>query len=172
MGARHFGARVARLEDPALLTGRGRFVDDIRLAGALHACFVRSPYPHAKVRAIDASAARAMPGVHAVLTADDLPVRMARSQIPMLVPNPSIATPRTQLALARREVCYVGQTIAVAIADNRYLAEDATAAVNVDFEILPAANGCREAAAPHAPPAHNDLTSNVAAVVAMSYGEV
>ena len=120
MGARHFGARVPRLEDPALLTGRGRFVDDIRLAGALHACFVRSPYAHAKVRAIDASAARAMPGVHAVLTADDLPVRMARSQIPMLVPNPSIATPRTQLALARREVCYVGQTIAVAIADNRF----------------------------------------------------
>ena len=67
MGARHFGARVPRLEDPALLTGRGRFVDDIRLAGALHACFVRSPYAHAKVHAIDASAARAMPGVHAVL---------------------------------------------------------------------------------------------------------
>jgi carbon-monoxide dehydrogenase large subunit len=137
MGARHFGARVARLEDPALLTGRGRFVDDIRLAGALHACFVRSPYSHAKVRTIDATAARAMRGVHAVLTVDDLPARMARSQIPMLVPNPSIATPRTQLALARREVCYVGQTIAVAIADNRYLAEDAAAAVDVDFEFCP-----------------------------------
>src|SRR5947208_2182937 len=80
MGARHFGARIARLEDPALLTGRGRFVDDIRLAGALHACFVRSPYAHAKIRSLDAFAARAMPGVHAVLTADDLPARMARSQ--------------------------------------------------------------------------------------------
>ena len=125
MGAKHFGARVARLEDPTLLTGRGRFVDDIRLAGALHACFVRSPHAHAAIRSIDASAARAMPGVHAVLTADDLPPRMASSQIPMLVPNPSIKTPRTQLALARREVCYVGQTVAVAIADNRYLAEDA-----------------------------------------------
>jgi carbon-monoxide dehydrogenase large subunit len=172
MGARHFGARVARLEDPALLTGRGRFVDDIRLAGALHACFVRSPYSHAKVRTIDATAARAMRGVHAVLTVDDLPARMARSQIPMLVPNPSIATPRTQLALARREVCYVGQTIAVAIADNRYLAEDAAAAVDVDFEILPAVSNCREAAAPHAPSVHSDLTTNVAAVVAMSYGDV
>src|SRR5262245_39406492 len=136
MGARHFGARVARLEDPALLTGRGRFVDDIRPAGALHACFVRSPHAHAKIRAIDTSAARDLPGVHAVLTADDLPARMARSQIPMLVPNPSIATPRTQLALARREVCYVGQTIAVAIADNRYLAEDAAAAVNVRIRDL------------------------------------
>jgi carbon-monoxide dehydrogenase large subunit len=172
MGARHFGARIARLEDPALLTGRGRFVDDIRLAGALHACFVRSPYAHAKIRSLDAFAARAMPGVHAVLTADDLPARMARSQIPMLVPNPSITAPRTQLALARREVCYVGQTIAVAIADNRYLAEDAAAAVNVDFETLPVVSDCREAARPDAPPAHSDLASNVAAVVAMSYGDV
>src|SRR5258707_4752847 len=172
MGARHFGARIARLEDPALLTGRGRFVDDIRLAGAMHACFVRSPYAHGKIRSLDAFAAGAMPGVHAVLTADDLPARMARSQIPMLVPNPSITAPRTQLALARREVCYVGQTIAVAIADNRYLAEDAAAAVNVDFETLPVVSDCREAARPDAPPAHSDLASNVAAVVAMSYGDV
>src|SRR5262249_35039771 len=70
------------------------------------------------------------------------------------------------------EVCYVGQTIAVAIADNRYLAEDAAAAVDLDYEILPAVSECREAAAPHAPPAHSDLTTNVAAVVAMSYGDV
>jgi len=172
MGAKHFGARVARLEDPALLTGRGRFVDDIRLVGTLHACFVRSPHAHAKIRSIEASAARAMPGVHAVLTADDLPPRMARAQIPMLVPNPSIATPRTQLALARREVCYVGQTIAVAIAENRYLAEDAAAAVKIDFEVLPAVSDCRDAAMPDAPSVHSDLTTNIAAVVPMSYGDV
>src|SRR5947199_3241081 len=159
MGARHFGARVARLEDPALLTGRGRFVDDIRLAGALHACFVRSPHAHAAIRSIDASAARAMPGVHAVLTADDLPPRMASGQIPMLVPNPSIKTPRTQLALARREVCYVGQTIAVVIADDRYLAEDAAAAVAVDFDVLAAVSDCRDAANPDAISAHSDLAS-------------
>ena len=73
MGAKHFGARVKRLEDPALLVGRGRFVDDIPLPGTLHACFVRSPHSHARVRSIDASAALAQPGVHAVLTAADLP---------------------------------------------------------------------------------------------------
>jgi carbon-monoxide dehydrogenase large subunit len=172
MGAKHFGARVARLEDPALLTGRGRFVDDIKLAGALHACFVRSPHAHARIRAIDAAAARAMPGVHAVLTTDDLPARMAGSQIPMLVPNPSIKTPRTQLALARHEVCYVGQTIAVAIAADRYLAEDAAAAVRVDFELLPAVSDCRDAAKPGAPCAHGDLATNVAAVVPIGYGDV
>src|ERR1700724_2116754 len=129
MGAKHFGARVARLEDKPLLTGQANFVSDIRLPGMLHACFVRSPHAHAKIRSIDASAASAMPAVHAVLTAHDLPARMAVSQIPMLVPNPSIKTPRTQLPLARSEVCYVGQAIAVVIADNRYLAEDAAAAL-------------------------------------------
>ena len=171
MGAKHFGARVARLEDPALLTGRGRYVDDVMLPGTLHACFVRSPHAHARIKSIDAAAARAMPGVHAVLTADDLPPRMATGQIPMLVPNPSIKTPRTQLALARHEVCYVGQTIAVVIADDRYLAEDAAAAVKVDFDVLPAVSDACEAARADAPRAHSDLAGNIAAVVPMSYGD-
>jgi carbon-monoxide dehydrogenase large subunit len=172
MGAKHFGARVARLEDPALLTGRARFVDDIKLSGCLEACFVRSPHPHAKIRGIDASQARTLPGVVAVLTADDLPPRMANGQIPMLVPNPAIATPRTQLALARHEACYVGQTVAVVIADTRYRAEDAAAAVAVDYEVLPSVSDCREAAQPGAPRVHSDLASNVAAFVPMGYGDV
>src|SRR5262249_37761690 len=172
MGAKQFGARVARLEDRPLLTGRGHFVDDIALPGTLHACFVRSPHAHAEIRAIDAAVARAMPGVHAVLTAADLPPRMATGQIPMLVPNPSIRTPRTQLALARDEVCYVGQTIAVAIADSRYLAEDAAAAVAIEFEVLPAGGDARDAARPGAARVHSDLADNIAAVVPMSYGDV
>src|SRR5439155_9776434 len=134
MGAKHFGARITRLEDPALLTGRGQFVDDMNLPGALHAVFVRSPHAHARFRKIDSAAARAMPGIHAVLTADDMPPRIATGQIPMLVPNPAIRTPRTQIALARDEVCYVGQTVAVVIADSRHLAEDAASAVEIDYE--------------------------------------
>jgi carbon-monoxide dehydrogenase large subunit len=172
MGAKHFGARVARLEDPALLTGRGRFVDDIKLPGLLHACFVRSPHAHARIRAINTAMARAMPGVSAVLTADDLPASMATSQIPMLVPNPSIKTPRTQLALARHEVCYVGQTIAVAIAADRYRAEDAAAAVAVDYEVLPAVSDGRDAARAGAVRAHSDVASNIAAIVPIAYGDV
>ena len=142
------------------------------LPGTLEACFVRSPHPHARIRAIDTSAARAMPGVHAVLTADDLPPRMATGQIPMLVPNPAIKTPRTQLALARNEVCYVGQTVAVVIADDRYLAEDAAAAVAVDYDVLPSVSDCRDAVKPDAPRAHSDLAGNIAAFVPMSYGDV
>src|ERR1700691_2853618 len=127
MGAKHIGARVKRLEDPALLSGRGRFVDDVKLPGALHACFVRSPHAHAKLVSIDSKAVMVMPGVHAVVTADDLPEPMRREVIPMLVRNPALKAPRTQTALAFDEVCYVGQPIAVVIADTRYIAEDAAA---------------------------------------------
>ena len=81
MGAKHFGARITRLEDPALLTGRGQFVDDMSLPGALHAAFVRSPHGHARIRGIDGAAARAMPGVHAVFTASDMPPRIDRKSV-------------------------------------------------------------------------------------------
>ena len=151
MGAKQFGARVPRVEDPALLTGRARFVDDIKLPGLLHAAFVRSPHAHARIVAIDTAAALAMPGVHAVLTADDMPGRLATEPLPTPVPNPAITAMRTQHALARHEVCYVGEAIAVVIAENRYLAEDAAAAVAVDYEPLPAVSDCRDALAPGAP---------------------
>ncbi len=172
MGAKHFGARITRLEDPALLTGRGQFVDDLSLPGTLHASFVRSPHAHARFGKIDTAAARAMPGVHAVFTANDMPARIATNQIPMLVPNPAIRTPRTQIALARDEVCYVGQTVAVVIADSRHLAEDAAAAVEIDYEPLPAVSDARDALKQGATRVHADLASNVAAFVPMSYGDV
>ena len=129
MGARHFGARVKRLEDPALLTGHGRFVDDVKLPGALSACFVRSPHAHARIRSIDAAPALAIPGVHAVLTAADLPEPMRTERIPNLMGNPAVKIMRTQYALARDEVCYVGEAVVVVIAESRYLAEDAAAGI-------------------------------------------
>ena len=172
MGAKHFGARVARFEDPALLAGRGRFVDDIELPGALNACFVRSPHGHAKIGAIDVAAALAMTGVHAVLTADDLPEPMRTDRIPNLMANPAIRIMRTQHSLARDEVCYVGQAVAVVIADSRYEAEDAAAMVAVDYDILPAVEDCREAVKPGTPSAHADVADNVAAALKMEYGDV
>ena len=172
MGARQFGARVPRVEDPALLTGRARFVDDVKLPGTLHAAFVRSPHAHARIGAIDTAAALAMPGVHAVLTAHDMPGRLATEPLPMPVPNAAITALRTQHALARGEVCYVGEAIAVVVADNRYLAEDAAAAVAVDYEALPAVSDCRDALAASAPRSHSDLATNVAAFIPMAYGDV
>src|SRR5262249_49333854 len=172
MGAKQFGARVKRLEDPALLTGHGRFVDDVKLAGTLEACFVRSPHAHAKIPAIDTMAARALPGVHAVLIADDLPRAMATQPIPMILPVLGIAAFRTQYCLARGEVSYAGQTVALVIADSRYVAEDAAALVAVDYEVLPAVSDCRDALKPGAAAVHSDLTSNLASSIPMAYGDV
>src|SRR5260370_17539537 len=78
-----FGARTARVEDPALLTGKGRFIDDIALPGTLSAVFVRSPHAHATVNSIDTRAARAAPGVHAVFTLDDLMPHLSSDRTPL-----------------------------------------------------------------------------------------
>ncbi len=96
-----FGAAVKRKEDPALLTGRGHFVDDLRLPGTLHAAFVRSAHAHAKIRGIDASAARALSGVHLVLTHADLP-EPVQKPFSLLVPNPAITQLFMPGALVRR----------------------------------------------------------------------
>jgi aerobic carbon-monoxide dehydrogenase large subunit len=172
MGAKHFGARVTRLEDPALLAGHGRFVDDVKLPGVLHACFIRSQHAHAKLRGFDARAASILPGVHAIITAEDLPDTMRDQPLPLLLPNPSLTTTRTQLALAREEVTYVGQPVAVVIADSRYIAEDAAAALIVQYDLLPAAADCRAAAEEGAPRAHSDLSSNIASTFRLAYGDI
>ncbi len=171
MGVKAFGARVARFEDPALLSGRGRFVDDIAPPDALHACFVRSPHAHARIRGIGRDAALAMPGVHAVLAAADLPAPMNRERIPNLMPNPAIRIMRLQHALAVDEVCFVGEAVAMVVAESRYQAEDAAALIEVDYEILPVAEDPRRSIEPGAPTAHSDLADNVACELRSEYGD-
>ncbi|MBO0712966.1 MAG: xanthine dehydrogenase family protein molybdopterin-binding subunit, partial [Acetobacteraceae bacterium] len=138
MGAKWFGASVKRKEDPALLTGRGRFVDDIHLPGMLEVAVLRSPHAHAAIRSIDKGRALALPGAHAVFTHADLPESMRRQAVPLLVPSPAIKQPLMPYCLARDEACFVGEPIALVIAESRYIAEDAAALVDIDFEVLPA----------------------------------
>src|SRR5262249_23750627 len=104
-----FGASIKRKEDPAFLTGRGRYVDDIKLPGMLHATVLRSPHPHAAIRGIDKSAALALPGVHAVVIHTDLPEVMQQRTVPLLVPSPTIKQPLMPFCLAKDEVCFVGE---------------------------------------------------------------
>jgi carbon-monoxide dehydrogenase large subunit len=172
MGAKHLGARVKRLEDPSLLSGRGRFVDDVKVANALHACFVRSTYAHAKIQAVDSTAALAMPGVYAVIAANDLPEPMRSQPMAMLLPNPAISEVCTQHVLARDEVFYVGQAIAVVVADTRYIAEDAAAAVVVQYDVMPAVGDCRGGVAEGAALANSELDTNVAANFRLAYGNI
>ncbi|HEX3487062.1 MAG TPA: hypothetical protein VHT51_18550, partial [Micropepsaceae bacterium] len=166
---KYFGAAVKRTEDPALVTGRGHYVDDIRLPGTLHAAFVRSAHAHARINGIDAAAARALPGVHLVLTYADLP-EAAQRPLTLLVPNPAITQLFTPMVLAHNEVCYVGEPIAMVVADTRYIAEDAANLVEVDYDILPAVSDCMDALVPGAPVVHKGTPSNIAARIPFSHG--
>jgi carbon-monoxide dehydrogenase large subunit len=165
-----FGAPVKRTEDPALLTGRGHYVDDIRLAGTLHACFVRSTHAHAKIRAIDTTAARALSGVHLVLTYADLP-EPAQRPLTLFVPNPAITQLFTPQVLVKEEACYVGEPIAMVVADTRHLAEDAASLVELDYEPLAAVSDCLAAIDPSAPRVHAGTPSNIAARIPFNHGD-
>ncbi|HEV2359215.1 MAG TPA: xanthine dehydrogenase family protein molybdopterin-binding subunit [bacterium] len=153
----YVGTPLRRREDHRLLTGASRFLDDIRLPGMVHAAIVRSPYAHARVVRLDAETARAMPGVVAVLTAHDLGSPVPR--IPAAPVFPGVA-PTTHPLLADQTVRYVGQPVAVVVADNRYTAEDAAEAVRVEYEALPAVVDVDAALAPGAPVLHASLGGN------------
>src|ERR1700730_480888 len=165
------GSRVARIEDEALLRGRGRFVDDIVVPGVLHVAFVRSPHAHALIRSVSKSVALSAPGVHAVLTLDDLAAVLAQRR---MLRHSNSGTPLERVwpfALADGEVSYVGETVALVVADDRYLAEDAAALVEVDYETLPAAADCRKAVLSDAPAVRRELKSNTIASYRVAYGD-
>jgi len=139
------GTRVLRVEDPAFLTRGAVYTDDLvdeRLAGAVHATFVRSPVAHARIAGIDPSAATAAPGVVAVLTADDL--GDVPDQKPMM---PMYPAGMTQSLLARGVVRFVGEPVAVVLTEDRWSGEDAAELVAVDYEPLPAVVDLRDALA-------------------------
>src|SRR4029079_5168808 len=128
-------ARVPRTEDPPLLRGERRYIDDIVVPGTLHAAFVRSPHPHAAIRSVGKDAALALPGVHAVLTLDDLASVMAQRR---MMRHSNSGTPLDRMwcfAPADGGWSFGGEPVAVVIADSRYIGEDAAALVDVDYDI-------------------------------------
>ena len=162
------GAPLARLGAEPLLTGRGRFVADVRAAGALDAVVLRARHAHARLVRIDARRALAMPGVHAVLTAADVP---AGAIIPNRVPVPDGAPRYLQPAIARDVVRYAGEPVAVVVAEGRYLAEDALETVDVEYAPLPVAASVDAALAPGAPRLFPATDSNNVAVIRMRVGD-
>jgi carbon-monoxide dehydrogenase large subunit len=170
--AKYIGQPVKRIEDRPLLTGAGRFIADLRFPDMLEAAFVRSPHAHAGIRGIDVSAARRHPGVHAVFTLADLSPLLSSERLPLQFRTAQLPPDITPLVLAKDEVSFVGEAVAVVIAQSRYNAEDAAALVAVDYEPLPAVSDCREAIAPGAPRAHRARTSNVLIEFRQSYGDV
>jgi len=152
------------------LRGGGRFVDDIASPGVLSAAFARGPHPHALIRGVALGAARALPGVVAVLTLDDLaPVLKQRRMM-------RISNSGTQLeqswpfALADGEVSFVGEPVAIVVAADRYVAEDAAALVAIEYDVLPAATDCRTAA--RAPGVRRALSSNEVISYRVGFGDI
>ena len=144
----YIGQALPRKEDYRLLTGQGRYIDDIEIPGALHACFVRSPHAHARITSIDISAAMQMPGVIAVLTGRDLANWTTRAR---MAPPIEGLRPMEMDTLPVDKVRFQGDPVACVIAQDRYLAEDAAEQVQVDYEPLPAVTSMWQAMAPGAP---------------------
>lgn len=166
------GDSIKRLEDPDLLRGRGRFIDDLALPDMLHAAFVRSVHAHALIRHVDTAAARALDGVHAVYTLAELRPHLRTERLVVGLPSPSYKQDVNRPVLATDEVVHVGEPIAIIVAASRYLAEDAAALVVVDYEPLPAAADCRAALQTDAPRVHRAGTHNLLAEIEMQFGEV
>ena len=163
MGENGIGARLARKEDPRFLVGKGNYVDDINRHGQAYAAFVRSPYAHANIKSVDTSAAAAAPGVLAVFTGDDI----AADNVGPLIcgwaitskdGSPMNMPPHT--VLAQGKVTYVGDHVAMVVADTQAQARDAAELVNVDYEELPAVVSTGDADAAGAAQIHEVAASN------------
>jgi carbon-monoxide dehydrogenase large subunit len=178
MGAKYFGAAVRRREDPRFLRGEARFVDDVTLPGLLHAAVLRSPHAHARLARLDVTAARARPGVAGVFTFADLAEWM--KPLPLFgAPPAGLAAVVTfdirqapQYALIRERARYVGEAVAMVVADSPARAEDAVAAIAAEWEPLPAAVDMLAAAESGAPLVHDAWGTNVAVGFGHGIGDV
>jgi carbon-monoxide dehydrogenase large subunit len=153
------GQSIKRREDPQLITGRGNFLDDIKLHGMLHAAILRSPYAHAKIKSIDISKAQSHPGVVAVFTGEDM---MDLNPLPCAwqaggVKN-NVNTPR---ALSVGKAVYTGDAIALVVAEDRFIARDALDLIEVDYEPLPVVVDAKKATEAGAPQLHENAPNNI-----------
>lgn len=173
MTGKYFGQPVKRLEDKFLLTGNAKFIDDIEIPGMLHAAFLRSDFAHARIISIDVTEARKHPGVVAVYTADDFGDYWKVG--PLQVPPPFAIkgaqfNARPLPPIAKGKIRFSGEPLAVVIAESRYVAEDALEDIVVDVEMLPAVCDLEKAWEDTSVLVHEDLPSNMAALVKQEAG--
>lgn len=164
----YIGQHLPRKEDYRLLTGQGRYVDDIAVPGALHACFVRSPHAHARIKGIDTAAALEMPGVVAVFTGQDIARWTTRAR---MAPPIDGLQPMEMDALPIDKVRFQGDPVACVVASDRYLAEDAAEQVQVAYEPLPAVTDMWQALEPNAPRVDDALSSNLVSHQKATFGD-
>src|SRR5207245_8612727 len=175
---RLFGKSIKRREDPRFITGRGSYVDDLKLPGMTYAAFVRSPHAHARIKRIDTASARAHPGVVAVFTGKDMTgvnslpcgwdLRKAKN-VPGVIQDLAIVP---HMPLTSDVARHVGDPVAVVIADSQDAASDAAEKVAVDWEALPSVTATDRAAQPGAPVIHAGAPGNVAFKWELGGGDV
>ena len=173
VGARSVGARVMRVEDPRILTGRGRYVDDVVLPDMLHAAFLRSPIPHGRLLGVDASEARRLEGVVAVYTGEEIQRLTTAAQAGAetgMNAMPNMKSP-TFHALATDKVRHIGDPLALVVAESRYIAEDALELIVEDIEMLDPIVSYEDALDPAKPPVFDELGDNIYLTAAMSFGD-
>jgi aerobic carbon-monoxide dehydrogenase large subunit len=168
---KYVGGGVPRKEDPALVTGRATWTDNIKLPGMLHASLLRSPFAHAKITNIDVSAAREQPGVVAVFTGEDLADEWAGILLCGWEMTPDQRTP-DHWPLAKDEVNYAGDAVAVVVATDRYTAKDALEFIEVDYEELPAVTDLETVLDEGTPLVHEEFASNECYTWTLDEGEV
>ena len=161
MTTRLFGSGIRRREDPRLITGQASYTDDIKLTGMVHAAILRSPHAHARIRSIDTDAAKQAPGVLAVYTGADTEGVLNPMPCAWVIPDSDVKVVAYP-PIAKDIVRYVGDAVAVVVAEDRYQAEDALELINVDYEPLPAVVNPEAALQPGAPQLHEDAPNNQA----------
>src|SRR4029453_7156933 len=161
MGARVFGSGIRRREDPRLITGTAAYTDDLTLPGMVHAAILRSPYAHARINAIDVHRARHAPGVIAVYTGTETNAVLNPMPCAWLLPGSELKVAPYK-PIATEVVRYVGECVAVVVAETRYQAQDALDLIEVDYDPLPAVVDPQKAMAEGAPQLHADAPGNQA----------
>ena len=170
MTTRIFGSGIRRREDPRLITGQATYTDDIKLTGLVHAAILRSPHAHAKIVSVDVSAAQSAPGVLAAYTGADTDGALNPIPCAWVVPDSDVKAVAYP-AIAKDVVRYVGDAVAVVVAETRAQAEDALESINVSYEVLPATVNPEAATKDGAPQLHEDAPNNQAFHWVMAGGD-
>src|SRR2546422_10641631 len=165
----YFGRPMKRVEDPRLIKGIATYVDDIQMAGMLHAMVLRSPYAHARINNIKADAAKALPGVVGVFTGAD--VNAACGLVPCASPMPEQKAPN-HTVLASNRVYFVGHPVAVVVAQDRYIARDALDLIEADYDPLPVVSDPEKALEKDSPLTHPEFGTNVAFTWSVANGDL
>ncbi|MEZ5283950.1 MAG: molybdopterin cofactor-binding domain-containing protein [Vicinamibacterales bacterium] len=171
MSARVFGSGIRRREDPRLITGTAEYTDDLVLPHMVHAAILRSPYAHARITSIDTAAAKAAPGVLGVYTGADVATVLNPMPCAWLLPNAELKV-ATYPPMATDTVRYVGDCVAVVVAETRYQAQDAVDLIEVDYDPLPVVVDPEAAVRDGAPAVHSEIAANTAFHWTVSGGDV